>query len=100
MKLKVLDTALMSSRLRTAAIDVPARRLLVTNFHGTKQEQDLTEPANCGGIGRIRHFRRRATLIDMLRCLGSGSTRGAGPGRGRTYHAFDMNILVNDGLPI
>jgi uncharacterized Fe-S cluster-containing radical SAM superfamily protein len=39
-------------------VDVPGRRLLVTNYTGTEQEPDLTEPANCKGFGRIRHFRR------------------------------------------
>lgn len=48
----------MSSRYREDAIDVQGRRLLITNLHGTDQEQDLSEPANCQGFGRIRHFRR------------------------------------------
>jgi len=40
---------------------VQNRKLLVTNFRGTEQEKDLTEPANCGGFGRIRHFHRRTS---------------------------------------
>jgi organic radical activating enzyme len=39
-------------------VDVPAQRLLITNFRGTAQELDLTLPANCGGFGRIHHFKR------------------------------------------
>lgn len=54
----VIDTEALSNRYRSAAIDIPGRRILVTNFLGTAQERDLTEPANCRGFGRIRHFRR------------------------------------------
>jgi uncharacterized Fe-S cluster-containing radical SAM superfamily protein len=55
--LHVIDTDSWSERYRKAAIDSNNRKLLVTNFHGTEQERDLSEPANCGGFGRIRHFR-------------------------------------------
>ena len=54
----VINTDAVSKRYRQAAIDLDAGRLLMTNFTGTEQELDLTEPANCGGFGRIRHFRR------------------------------------------
>ena len=53
-----IDTNRFSSELRSRSIDLVGRRLLMTNFSGTEQEQDLTEPANCGGLGRVRHFRR------------------------------------------
>lgn len=39
-------------------MDPERQRLLVTNFHGSQQEQDLTQPPNCGGLGRVHHFRR------------------------------------------
>lgn len=48
----------MSRRFREAGADIPNRRLLITRFPGTDQEADLTEPPNCGGLGRIRHFKR------------------------------------------
>ena len=54
----IIDTDLLSSRFRANSIDVIGRRLLTTNFCNTEQEKDLTEPPNCGGVGRIRHFRR------------------------------------------
>jgi uncharacterized Fe-S cluster-containing radical SAM superfamily protein len=54
----LIDTDDFSARLRSRAIDVPARRLLITDFRNTEQEEDLTLPPNCGGYGRIRHFRR------------------------------------------
>ncbi len=53
-----IDTDAWSSRYRTKAIDLEGKRLLITNFSGTEQEQDLTVPPNCSGFGRIRHFRR------------------------------------------
>lgn len=56
-----IDTDRVSARYRTRAVDLKARKLLVTNYRGTAQEKDLTEPANCEGFGRIRHFRRRAS---------------------------------------
>ena len=30
----------------------------MANFSGSGQEADLTDPPNCGGVGRIRHFTR------------------------------------------
>ena len=55
---KRIDTERWSSRWRQAGIDLDGHRILVTDFRGTEQEQDLREPPNCGGLGRIRHFRR------------------------------------------
>ena len=54
----LIDTDDWSSQWRRAGIDVDGKRILVTNFLGSDQEPDLTEPANCGGLGRIRHFKR------------------------------------------
>ncbi len=53
-----IETDTISATLRAKAIDVPGRRLLVTDFRGSLQAQDLTEPPNCDGIGRIHRFRR------------------------------------------
>lgn len=53
-----LQTEEMAQRYRAKAIDVPNRRILVTDFRNTAQEEDLSVPANCGGFGRIRHFVR------------------------------------------
>lgn len=55
---KTIDTDAVSARYRAAAIDLSTRQLLITNFRQTEQEQDLSEPPNCEGFGRIRHFRR------------------------------------------
>jgi hypothetical protein len=56
-----IDTAAFSAKLRAKSIDIQRQKLLVTNYHGSKQEKDLSEPANCKGFGRIRHFRRSTT---------------------------------------
>lgn len=60
-RLKVIDTDKFSTALRSKAIDVAQRRILVTSFTGSQQEQDLTVPANCRGLGRVRHFRRQTS---------------------------------------
>jgi organic radical activating enzyme len=54
-----LQSDQLASRYRNSAIDLPGRRVLVTNFRGTEQERDLSEPANCEGFGRVRHFMRK-----------------------------------------
>src|SRR5437870_1171579 len=48
----------MAQRYRARAIDVPNRRILITDFRNSAQEKDLTVPPNCGGFGRIHHFVR------------------------------------------
>lgn len=53
-----LNSEEMANRYRAKALDVTGRRILMTRFTGTEQEQDLSVPANCNGFGRIRHFRR------------------------------------------
>jgi uncharacterized Fe-S cluster-containing radical SAM superfamily protein len=53
-----IDTEALSAHYRSASVDLQNRRLLITNFYNTQQENDLTEPANCNGFGRIRHFYR------------------------------------------
>jgi uncharacterized Fe-S cluster-containing radical SAM superfamily protein len=53
-----VDTEGLARKYRAATIDLAGRRLMLTNFRGTQQEQDLTEPPNCDGFGRVRHFRR------------------------------------------
>ena len=58
---KTINTDEFSTSLRERSVDVDQRRLLVTNYHGSEQEQDLTVPANCNGYGRIRHFRRETS---------------------------------------
>jgi uncharacterized Fe-S cluster-containing radical SAM superfamily protein len=54
----LINTDQVSERYRTMAIDLEQRRLLISNLRQTDQEQGLSEPANCEGFGRVRHFRR------------------------------------------
>lgn len=56
--MNVIDTDGYSRRLRDKAVDLDGRRLLVSDLRGSSQEDDLSEPVNCGGYGRIRHFTR------------------------------------------
>lgn len=51
-----IDTEEMSSRLRAQAVNIENRTLLVTNFVDSKQAPDLSDPPNCDGFGRVRHF--------------------------------------------
>lgn len=62
MELKILNNQLIntddvSEKLRERAIDLKNKSILITNFTGSQQEEDLSEPANCKGFGRIRHFK-------------------------------------------
>jgi uncharacterized Fe-S cluster-containing radical SAM superfamily protein len=52
-----INTENTSSILRGKAIDLNRKAILITNLGGSEQERDLTEPINCNGFGRIRHFR-------------------------------------------
>jgi uncharacterized Fe-S cluster-containing radical SAM superfamily protein len=58
MRAMAIDTDQYSVRLRRRAIDTVGKRLLISRLRGSEQEADLSEPVNCGGLGRIRHFRR------------------------------------------
>jgi hypothetical protein len=53
----VIDTDELSARLRERSIRPETEQLLMARIGGSEQEGDLTEPPNCEGYGRIRHFR-------------------------------------------
>ena len=57
----MIDTDAYSRRLRGLAVDPANRSLLISDLRGTAQEDDLTEPVNCGGYGRIHHFTRHTS---------------------------------------
>lgn len=59
--LPLIDTTGVSEKYRQAAIRPDVRSLLVTDFRETGQAEDLTQPPNCDGLGRIRHFRRETS---------------------------------------
>lgn len=57
--LPVIDTERLSAGYRNKAINLEHRQLLITKLTGSEQEKDLSEPANCRGLGRVRHFQRK-----------------------------------------
>lgn len=61
MTAKAIDTDRISPQLRARGIDLQARELLITRFDGSEQEQDFSEPSNCAGLGRVRHFHRQTS---------------------------------------
>lgn len=58
MNTNLIDTASFSTRMRDKAIRRDSKEVLVSKLSGSSQEEDITEPVNCDGLGRIRHFRR------------------------------------------
>src|SRR5438067_1016454 len=77
-----IDTDEAASRYRQRILDVREEKILITNLLGTEQESDLSEPTNCRGFGRIRHFKkhRHGDWVDnplpiepAIRCLGLGA---------------------------
>lgn len=53
-----VNTERASGIYRGKTLDVANQRVLMTRVQGSTQESDLHSPVNCGGFGRIRHFRR------------------------------------------
>ncbi len=54
----IIDTAIAAARMRARVVRPGTRELLITKLGGSVQEADLASPVNCGGMGRVRHFRR------------------------------------------
>jgi uncharacterized Fe-S cluster-containing radical SAM superfamily protein len=54
----IIDTEKFSAQLRRRGILIDEKKILLTKFVDTKQQTDFTVPPNCGGFGRIHHFRR------------------------------------------
>jgi uncharacterized Fe-S cluster-containing radical SAM superfamily protein len=55
-----IKTDELSARLRDRAVRLSDRQLLVARIEGSDQQTDLSEPPNCQGYGRVRHFREQA----------------------------------------
>jgi uncharacterized Fe-S cluster-containing radical SAM superfamily protein len=55
--MKTIDTEGLSKKYREAALNLTDKTILITNYTGSQQEKDLSEPANCKGFGRVRHFK-------------------------------------------
>jgi uncharacterized Fe-S cluster-containing radical SAM superfamily protein len=52
-----IKTEEASTHLRGKGIKVDEKKILISNFINSQQKEDLAEPANCNGFGRIRHFK-------------------------------------------
>lgn len=59
---QAIDTITFARAMREKIIRPDSRELLIAKLTGSDQEQDLTLPANCDGLGRIRHFNRIGSL--------------------------------------
>lgn len=46
-------------KLREKSVNLLDKKVLIANLINSEQERDLTAPPNCGGFGRIKHFRRK-----------------------------------------
>jgi uncharacterized Fe-S cluster-containing radical SAM superfamily protein len=53
-----IDTDAFSATLRERGVDRDGRLIAISSLLGSEQAGDLSEPPNCQGFGRIRHFRR------------------------------------------
>ena len=45
--------------LRGKSLDAKGKQILIANLLSSEQHKDLSEPPNCGGYGRIRHYEIR-----------------------------------------
>jgi uncharacterized Fe-S cluster-containing radical SAM superfamily protein len=55
-----IDTDGFSLKMRERGIAPEEEKVLITDLRHSEQATDLTDPPNCGGFGRIRHFNRRS----------------------------------------
>ena len=55
---RLIDTEKFSTELRRKGIDAASKRIRITKFDGSQQLEDMSIPPDCGGWGRIHHFRR------------------------------------------
>lgn len=56
-KQKPLNSEKLAERLREKSVDRLAKTIRMAKFPGSDQATDLSLPPNCGGFGRIHHFR-------------------------------------------
>ncbi|KJF18164.1 hypothetical protein [Acidithrix ferrooxidans] len=52
-----LDHEQISARLRSKAVRISTQEILLARIEQSAQEQDLSQPTNCKGYGRVHHFR-------------------------------------------
>jgi uncharacterized Fe-S cluster-containing radical SAM superfamily protein len=91
----IIDTKKTSLLLRNKSVDLNKRAILVTNFTRSKQERDLTEPANCSGFGRVRHFNLDAGkewIANPLPILPAAKALGLQPGSQIRAQVFQSSV--------
>lgn len=49
-----------AAALRERSVDLVRRRIRLAILSRSPQEADISEPVNCGGLGRVHHFRSNA----------------------------------------
>lgn len=59
---KLIVTSEVSEPLRARGIKTAGRFVSLSRIVGTAQEEDLSEPTNCRGFGRVRHFGSRSSV--------------------------------------
>jgi uncharacterized Fe-S cluster-containing radical SAM superfamily protein len=55
---QAIDTVSFARAMRERIIRPASREVLIAKLAGSDQEQDLTLPTNCDGLGRVHHFNR------------------------------------------
>jgi uncharacterized Fe-S cluster-containing radical SAM superfamily protein len=88
---KLIDTGKMSEHLRKRAIDLAGQKVLISRLGGSAQEPDLTLPSNCGGYGRVRHFRLDTSPgwpLNPLPIFPACKALGLDPPKGMTAQVF------------
>src|SRR5690349_12664266 len=55
--MRLIDTPIASEQFRSRVLNLDKREVLISRLAGSGQEADITTPTNCGGYGRVRHFR-------------------------------------------
>lgn len=58
----MINTEAESEHLRSISIDMNECKVLISRLRGSDQEPDISEPTNCDGLGRIRHFGHPTSL--------------------------------------
>jgi hypothetical protein len=71
---------------------------LITRFYGTEHEKDLSEPPNCDGLGRVRHFVRQTSMGWPPNPLPLLTLYHSDPIIRRIFWAWVHNIHVGDML--
>ena len=93
----LIHTSEFSALLRARALDLGKRRVLISRLEGSDQARDFTVPPNCGGFGRVRHFRQATSPgwpINPLPIVPAARALGLEPPAAMTAQVF-QNAACN-----